>query len=255
MEREEIYKFIIKLKEEYPESITVKKLLNELNNSTDEQLRRRTMGFTMESLREYILSNIEKELDRQRVSNNVTLNDYFEYGVIGDTVHIHLPKDLHNEFNRLGSKKAIAQIGIYLIDAVNKLIARRENGDEELRNCKGIYMISPIFYSGGFYPDILRNKLTNEISIESFALIALKIAGIETRTITSSQLHDKKLLETDSEVQLGYKHFGDKKDLGSASLSFEELSTDKWKRKLRIYDKLCRRKVYGRHYKDDLEIE
>ena len=70
MEREEIYKFIIKLKEEYPESITVKKLLNELNNSTDEQLRRRTMGFTMESLREYIISNIEKENDRQIITNN-----------------------------------------------------------------------------------------------------------------------------------------------------------------------------------------
>lgn len=255
MERKEIAELINELQKEYPESKTVMDLIKKFNDVTDKELRRKTMGYTRESLKEHIVSNIKREGHVSNVSDRKMLNSYFEYGINGETVHIHLPKDLHQEFNELGKRKAIAQVGIYLIDAINKINAKRELGDQELAYCKTIYMISPIFYSGGFYPKKLRKRYTNEISIESPVLKVLEMLGIETRTITARDLQNRNKTPDDSEVQLAYKHFGDKKDIGSASLSFEELNSKEWQRKLRVFDKICKKQVYGKQYKNAPEIE
>ena len=86
-------------------------------------------------------------------------------------------------------------------------------------------------------------KFNNEISIESPVLTIFKRLGISTRTITAQELQNKEILSKDNEVQLAYKNFGNEKDVGTASLSFEELNTKKWQRRLKVYDKLLRKYV------------
>ena len=242
MERQEVIEILTFLFQENQDSTMIQKMIHSAKTISDEELKRKTMGFTRTSLINYIRGKVQAERQHEDISGQrINVNDYFDYGISGDTVHIHLPKDLHEEFQQLGKKKAIAQIGLYLIDAVNRINCDRNQNRNDLEKCRLLYMISPIFYSGGFYPSPLRKKMTNEISIESPILWILKRFGLEVKTISEQDLHDKEKIANDPEVQLALKNFGDKKDVGVARITFDELNSKKWQKKLIRVEKLLRK--------------
>ena len=248
MTKNEILELLNEIYSNNPDFESINRYITKVELMPEEELNHRTTELNRESLEKFIKNEIEKEKQSAVYNKNIPLNDYFEYGINEDTIHIHLPKDLRKEFRTYGVKKTLAQIGIYLIAAVNKINNKRNSGNEELKKCKQVYMMSPIFYSRKFYPEKLR-RMNDSISIESPVLILFKKLGINTRTITAQQIQNKKNLEEDSEIQLAYKHFGDKKDIGIASLDFEQLNTQKWKNILKYSDKILRK------YIDIKEIE
>ena len=242
MTKNEILEVLNEIYSNNPDFENITRYITKVELIPEEELNNRTAELDKKNLEQFIENEIEKEKQSTIYNKNVTLNDYFEYGIDEDTIHIHLPKDLHEEFRNLGTKKALAQIGVYLIDAVNKINNERNSDNEDLKRCRQIYMISPIFYSRKFYPQNLR-KIGDNISIESPVLILLKKLGINTRTITAQQIQDRNNLEADSEIQLAYKHFGDERDIGVASLDFEKLNTKKWKKILKQSDIILRKYI------------
>ena len=207
-------------------------LLGKLDMMSDEEIENKTKNFDKSQSEEYIKEKISAH--SSRTSAFIKVNDFFEYGINGETVHLHLPGDFHNLFKNLGTIKASALIARSLIDATEKINEKKENGDKNLSKCSSIFMISPIFYSPTFYPNVLRTKIVRDhINIETPIFKIFKILGLKTTSYTKEQLQNSNFLNSNPEAQLAIKHFGNEKDVGAASLSFEKYNSEKFQRKLK----------------------
>lgn len=228
MNKMEIKELLDSLKYEKPEKLDeINYLIKKLEGKSEKEVE--NLKYSKEELKELFLNMLERE--KNESSKNSSVNKLFEYGISGDCVHLHLPGDFHKMFQKFGKIKASAEIGKYLIDAVNKINNYREMGDAELKKCSSIYMISPIFYAPTFYPNLLRNGLVRgNIKTETPIFKLFRLMGLETRTYLKEDLYKPK----NDEAKLAVKHFGSEKDIGAVSLSFEKLNSGKFKRKLSL---------------------
>ena len=149
-------------------------------------------GEEIEAIKQYI--EIEKEKQNRRVEpfKKIDGNKFFEYGINGDCVHFHLPGDFHSMFKKLGIVKAGAVIAQSLIDAASKINNQRKMGDQNLKKCTSMYMMSPIFYAPTFYPEFLRNRnIRDNVKIETPIFKIFKLMGLKTDTYTAEELKNK----------------------------------------------------------------
>lgn len=207
-------------------------LLGKLDGMSDEEVEKITNNFDEVKLKEFLKEKIS--IHSSRTSYFIKANNLFEYGINGDCVHLHLPGDFHNMFKELGTIKSTAIIAKSLINAVENINTRRNIGDPNLSNCSSIYMISPIFYSPTFYPSTLRSKIIRDhINIETPIFKIFKMLGIETHSYMKEQLQKSDFVNNNPEAQLAIKHFGNEKDVGVASLTFEKFNSKNFQNKLK----------------------
>lgn len=208
----------------------VNNILGKIDMMTDEEIENKTKNFSKEQLEQFFKSKIENRTN----SYFTKVNDFFEYGISGGCVHLHLPGDFHKMFEKLGKVKASATIAKNLIDAATKINNQRNSGDSRLANCTSLYMISPIFYSPTFYPKILRNKdVRDNKKIETPIFKIFKLMGLETNTYTREELQNSEFVQNNKEAKLAAKNFGTNKDVGAAILSFEKFNSKKFQTRLK----------------------
>lgn len=208
----------------------VNNMLGKIDMMTDEEIENKTKNFSKEQLEQFFKSKIENRTN----SYFTKVNDFFEYGISGECVHLHLPGDFHKMFEKLGKVKASATIAKNLIDAATKINNQRNSGDSRLANCTSLYMISPIFYSPTFYPKILRNKdVRDNKKIETPIFKIFKLMGLETNTYTREELQNSEFVQNNKEAKLAAKNFGTNKDVGAAILSFEKFNSKKFQTRLK----------------------
>lgn len=206
-------------------------LLGKIDMLPDEKIEDITKQYNSKQIKEIIKGKIEETQSAQNISSDKTkVNDFIEYGISENCVHLHLPGDFHAMFKKMGNVKASATIGNYLVDAINKINQKRNDGEKMLEQCFGIYMISPIFYAPAFYPRKLREN--NKIKIKPPILKLFELMGAETHGYTTEELNREGFLETNSEAALAGKIFGKNKDIGTASISFDKINSRKFQRKL-----------------------
>lgn len=208
----------------------VNNILGKIDMMTDEEIENKTKNFSKEQIEQFFKSKIENRNN----SHFTKVNDFFEYGISGGCVHLHLPGDFHSMFEKLGKVKASAAIAKNLIDAATKINNQRNSGDSKLANCTSLYMISPIFYSPTFYPKILRNKdVRDNKKIETPIFKIFKLMGLETNTYTREELQNSEFVQNNKEAKLAAKNFGTNKDVGAAILSFEKFNSKKFQTRLK----------------------
>lgn len=208
----------------------VNNILGKIDMMTDEEIENKTKNFSKEQIEQFFKSKIENRNN----SHFTKVNDFFEYGISGGCVHLHLPGDFHSMFEKLGKVKASAAIAKNLIDAATKINNQRNSGDSKLANCTSLYMISPIFYSPTFYPKILRNKdVRDNKKIETPIFKIFKLMGLETNTYTREELQNSDFVQNNKEAKLAAKNFGTNKDVGAAILSFEKFNSKKFQTRLK----------------------
>lgn len=245
MNKKEVKKILFSIRNSENEAI-VNNLLGAIDMKSNEEIEgmlnkiliefNMEKGQEIEAIKQYI--EIKKEKQNRRVFPFTKINDFFEYGINGGTVHFHLPGDFHSMFQKLGKVKASVAIGKSLIDAANKINNQRKMGDQDLEKCSSMYMISPIFYSPTFYPKILRDKnVRDNIKIETPIFKIFKLMGLETATYTREELQNDDFVKNNKEAQLAVKNFGADRDVGAAILTFEKFNSEKFQRRLKRLDK------------------
>ena len=192
----------------------VGELINKVNALSDQQVEAilRTVGSSRKSVTTFLKNSIKKELEKANDRpEHKPINKMFTYGVSGKTIHLHMPTNLMDIMNTKGITGAIAYVNLYLLDAIDKIRRLRNSGDNEFKDKDQIYMISPILIARelGFLNDL------------DFA----------TKLYTKKDLQSNIFLRENKEAQLAVAIFGNQKNVGTASISFDTLNTEKWNRK------------------------
>ncbi len=243
MNKKEAKQIIFSIRNSENEAI-VNNLLGIIDTKSDKQIEamvnkirivfNKEKGEEIEAIKQYI--EMEKEKQNRRNEPFKKINDFFEYGINGDCVHFHLPGDFHSMFKKLGIVKAGAVIAQSLIDAASKINNQRNMGDQNLKKCTSMYMMSPIFYAPTFYPESLRN-IRDKVKIETPIFKIFKLMGLKTATYTAEELKDTDFVKNNKEAKNAVKNYGTDKDVGTAIISFEKFNSEKFQRRLKRLDK------------------
>jgi len=161
MNKKEVKQILFSIRIRTPENeAIINNLLGEIDMKTDEAIEdtvnklliefNMEKGREIEAIEQFVERKKEEEKQNGREFPFKRINEFFEYGINGKTVHFHLPGDFHKMFGEFGKVKASAAIGKSLIDAANRINNQRKMGDSRLTNCSSMHMISPIFYSPTF---------------------------------------------------------------------------------------------------------
>lgn len=152
----------------------------------------------------------QNEQNTQTIGDeHIKINDMISYGYAGNCVHLHMPIDLHEMIATKGISKTIGTVNLYLIDAIDKIAEMKNSGKKELKDKSSIYMISPIL----FFKEL---KLLENL-------------GFETKIYKKTELSNEDFIRNDKEAQLAKKIFGINQNVGTAKITFEKLSTKKYK--------------------------
>lgn len=240
MNKKDVKKILFAIRTSENEAI-VNNIIGEIDMMTDEEIEDKTKNASEMQIKQHFENQIKNRSNREN-SQFTKVNDFFEYGISGGCIHLHLPGDFHKMFEKLGKVRASAVIAKQLIDAVTKINNQRNTKDSRLEKCTSIYMISPIFYSPTFYPRALRNNSIREkIRIETPIFKMFNLMGLETTTYTREELQNPNFVRNNKEAQLAVKNFGDDRDVGAASLSFEKFNSKKFQARLKKVNKILER--------------
>ena len=110
-----------------------------------------------------------------------------------------------------GISRTIDTVNMYLLDAIDKIKELKENGYDEFQGKDSIYMISPIL-------------LGRELKF-------LKELDFETRTYNKQELNNEDFLIDSPEAKLATQIFGKDKNVGTAQISFDFISSKEWQTK------------------------
>ena len=212
MKRDDILNILISLINEENRKV-VAELINKVNALSDEQIKAilKSIGNSKVSVTAFLKESIEKELEKGKNKDHRPINKMFTYGISGKTVHLHMPVNLTDVMNSRGLAGAVAVVNLYLIDAIEKLKELKNSGNREFKDKNQIYMISPILIERelGFLEDL------------EFA----------TKLYSKKDLQSNIYLLENKEAQLAVALFGKQKNVGTASISFDTLNTERWNRK------------------------
>lgn len=236
MNKKEVKKILFSIRTSENEAI-VNNILGEIDMMTEEKVEAKTKNVSEIKVKQYFEMKIEK---KQNVTSHfIKVNDFFEYGINGGVVHLHLPGDFHRMFKENGKLKASAIIAKNLIDAATRINNQRNMGDSRLEKCTSMYMVSPIFYSPTFYPKVLRDrKLRDNIKVETPIFKIFKLMGLETTTYTREELQNSDFIQNNKEAERAVKNFGTNRDVGVAMLSFDKFNSKKFQTRLKRFNKI-----------------
>lgn len=170
------------------------------------------VGNNEEGVRKFFESKLSERHHNQS-EEKFPINDMFTYGISGNCIHLHLPGDLHQMLAKKGLSGTINTVNLQLLDAIDKIKQLRDNGFYRFQGKDSIYMISPIL-------------IEREMKF-------LDSMDFQTQLYRKKDLNDDKFIEEHTEARLATQIFGKDKNVGTASIKFETISSKEWQEKKR----------------------
>lgn len=172
------------------------------------------IGDLEENIRDYFNEQIEKmKVAQLRRDKKHPINKLFTYGVSQNQncIHLHLPGELHELIKSKGLAATMNTVNLYLLDAIDKLRIMKDNNHPDFHHIDTIYMISPILLQREL-------KFLEEIDFK----IAL---------YRKEDLSNKEFLFENPEAQLAVHIFGTDKNVGTAKIDLDKISSQEWQKK------------------------
>ena len=170
------------------------------------------VGNNEEGVRKFFESKLSERHHNQS-EEKFPINDMFTYGISGNCIHLHLPGDLHQMLAKKGLSGTINTVNLQLLDAIDKIKQLRDNGFYRFQGKDSIHMISPIL-------------IGREMKF-------LDSMDFQTQLYRKKDLNDDKFIEEHTEARLATQIFGKDKNVGTASIKFETISSKEWQEKKR----------------------
>lgn len=211
MDRREVENILISMKNSNNEEI-INELLGKIRTVDDISLQKAItqVGGTKEAITKFFENKIS-ERHNNTTKENTPINAMFSYGISGNCVHLHLPMYLHSMIEERGYSGTIDTVNLYLLDAIDKIKALKDNGDDEFKEKDNIYMISPIL-------------LGRELKF-------LEGLDFETKSYKKKELNNEAFLRGNPEAILATQIFGKDKNVGTAQINFDLISSNEWQEK------------------------
>jgi len=168
------------------------------------------IGNSEEAVKKVLSEKIKSML---RDEQKYPINEMFTYGVSRNSIHLHLPGSLEQMMNEIGRHKTIDTVNLYLLDAIGKVAQMWNDGFYRFKGTDNIYMNSPILIG----PELL--------FLEEF--------GFKTQIYNKKQLKSEEFLEKNPEARLAKAKHGVDKNVGTAVISINKISTPEWQTKKR----------------------
>ena len=170
------------------------------------------VGNNEEGVRKFFESKLSERHHNQS-EEKFPINDMFTYGISGNCIHLHLPGDLHQMLAKKGLSGTINTVNLQLLDAIDKIKQLRDNGFYRFQGKDSIYMISPIL-------------IGREMKF-------LDSMDFQTQLYKKTDLNNDEFIEEHPGAKLATQIFGKDKNVGTASIKFETISSKEWQEKKR----------------------
>lgn len=167
------------------------------------------IGDNEENIRNYLQEKINSL--QGKYETHTKINRMFSYGISGNTIHLHMPVDLHKMFEKIGIPKTINTFNLYLLDAIDRIRIMRAEGFYKFIDKDNIYMIAPILRKREL-------KFLNELEFK-------------TQMLKKKDLQDEQFVSEHSDAQLATKIFGNNKDVGTAIIGLNVINSKEWQEK------------------------
>lgn len=190
----------------------INKLLGKIDMIDDIVLQNAVeqVGGTKEDVRAFWEKKISgKRYDK--TEKHIPINDMFFYGISENNIHLHLPVDLHQMISQKGISRTIDIVNLYLLDAIDRLKALKDEGYYKFQGKTGIYMISPLLAGR-------ERKFLEDLDFS-------------TRIYKKKELNNEEFLKENIEAKLATDVFGKGKQVGVASIKFDTISSEEWQEK------------------------
>ena len=190
----------------------INKLLGKIDMIDDIVLQNAVeqVGGTKEDVRAFWEKKISgKRYDK--TEKHIPINDMFFYGISENNIHLHLPVDLHQMISQKGISRTIDIVNLYLLDAIDRLKALKDEGYYKFQGKTGIYMISPLLAGR-------ERKFLEDLDFS-------------TRIYKKKELNNEEFLKENIEAKLATDVFGKGKQVGVASIKFDTISSKEWQEK------------------------
>ena len=189
----------------------INNLLGKIDLLSEEKLHNilGQVGDNEKSIRNYLKEKIISVQGQHETHTKI--NKMFSYGISGNSIHLHMPVDLHEIFAKIGISKTIDTVNLYLLDAIDKIRMMQAEGFYKFLDKDNIYMISPI---------LLKRELD-----------FLNTLDFRTQIYKKKELQDEQFVAEHPESQLAIKIFGNNKDVGTAILGLDMINSKEWQEK------------------------
>lgn len=190
----------------------VNKILGKIDMMDDIALKRavKQVGETEEAVKKFL----EKKLSEKQNNNSqehISINEMFSYGISGNCIHLHLPSDLHQLIFKKGLSKTIDTVNLYLLDAIDRIKALKDEGYYKFIEKDSIYMISPILFE-------------REMKF-------LDSLDFETKIYKKKELSNDEYIKENPEAMLAISIFGKTQNVGRAKIKFNKIDSKEWQEK------------------------
>lgn len=211
MDKIEVEDILISMKTSDNEEI-INKLLGKIRTIDEVSLQNAIMqaGGTKEAITKFFERKISENQNNTALKHTL-INKFFSYGVAGNCIHLHLPTNLHSMIAERGISGTIDTVNMYLLDAIDKIKELKDNEHNEFQGKDSIYMISPIL-------------LGRELRF-------LEELDFKTRTYKKQELNSQDFLSDNPEAKLATQIFGKGKNVGTAQINIDLISSEEWQKK------------------------
>ena len=211
MKKQEIKNILMSMRTK-ENDILINKLLGKIDMMDEKELKRvlEKVGNSEEEVRRFLENKISKGEYNQN-EKKFPINEMFTYGISINCIHLHLPSDLHEMLSEKGISATMDIVNLQLLDAIDKIKQLRDNGFYRFQGKDSIYMISPI---------LIRREMN-----------FLESMDFQTHLYSKRELNDDKFVEEHPEARLATRIFGKDKNIGTASIKFETISSREWQNK------------------------
>lgn len=191
-------------------------LLGQIDMLTEDKIQSELerIGNNEESVKDFLQKKLQ-ERERHFGQDHKPLNKMFTYGEAGKTIHLHMPIMLKGLMDKIGIRKTIDTVNLYLLDAIDKVAQKQENGSTDFKDKESIYMISPILVGR--------------------ELAFLEDLGFTTKTYSKKDLKDEDFVNSNPEAKLATSIFGNLRNVGTAIIDIDKVKTPEWQQKKNKY--------------------
>ena len=189
----------------------INNLLGKIDLLSEEKLHNTLgqVGDNEESIRNYLQEKINSMQGQQETHTKI--NRMFSYGISGNTIHLHMPVDLHEMFAKMGISRIMSMVNLYLLDAIDRIRMMQAEGFYKFLDKDTIYMISPV---------LLKRELEFLNSLD-----------FRTQIYKKKELQDERFVAEHPEAQLAIRIFGNNKDVGMAMIGLDMINSKEWQEK------------------------
>lgn len=211
MTKRDIKNILMSMRNPENEAI-INNFLGKIDIMAEQELQKylEKIGNNEESIRNFFESKISEKL-RSQSEKKFPINDMFTYGIAENCIHLYLTEDFDEMLRKEGPFRTIDIINLYLFDAIDRIKQSRDDGDYRVQGKDSIYMISPIL-------------IEREMKF-------LDSMNFKTHLYRKKDLNDDKFIEKYPEAKLATQIFGKDKNIGTASIDFATIASEKWQNK------------------------